>query len=193
MATIHSAAPTGPAATGVLPTSGWPPGALGQTTQPQFLNTSAQAIASGQMFLFAVTLPAGLKVSAITFLTGTTAGLLVTHSWAALLADTTFLQLAHSADQTSGGITPSVFLPFPMVTPYTLPATAKYWLAIAVTAGTMPTLGGTSTGGVQGGAAFGTIPVSGPGQAGVTGPGTDGVTAYTGPATAGNTAYAYVS
>ena len=175
-----------------IPTSAWPSGALAQTVQIGILNSSALAVASGTMQLFAVMLQAGQTVSNITFLIGTTAGLTLTHGWYALLADSTFTQLAHSADQTSGGLTASTMVTKAMTTPYAVTSAGKYWVAITVVAGTQPTLAAETTL-TQAAAAFSAFPVAGAGSTGLTGPGTDGSTTYVTPSAAGGHAYAYVS
>jgi hypothetical protein len=172
------------------PSSIAPAAAIAQTISPAQIGTSAIPIGSGDMFVHAVDLPAGVPVSNISYLIGSTAGATVTHCWFALL-NSSFLQVAHSADQTSGSLTANAFTTKAMVTPYTPSAAGQYWLAIVVVAGTQPTLAGFST--PQGGAGFAAIPVAGASTTGLTGPGTDGSTSYLAPTAVADSAYAYAS
>jgi len=175
-----------------IPTSASPSGAFAQTIPVGLVNTATGALASGTMQLFAIMLQAGQTVSNITFLTGTTAGTTVTHGWFALLADSTFTQLAHSTDQTSGSLTASTLITKAMTSAYPVTSSGKYWVAITVVAGTQPTLCVESTV-TQVAAAFAACPVAGAGSTGLTAPGTDGTTTYVTTTAAGSCAYAYVS
>lgn len=167
-----------------------PAGAIAQTISPVQIGTSAIPLGSGDMFVHAIELPAGVPVSDITYLIGATAGATVTHAWYALL-NSSFLQVGHTADQTSGSLAADTLVTKPLVTPYTPSATAQYWLGIVVVAGTQPTLGGFST--PQGAAGFAAIPVAGASTTALTGPGTDGVTSYAAPTAVADSAYAYAS
>ena len=173
-----------------VPVSAWPSGCIAQTLQPVFINTSSTAVTGGQMYIHSVMLAAGVQVSNISYLIGTTAGTTLTHGWFALL-NPAFLQVAHTADQTSGGLTASTLVTKPLTSAYTPPSAGQYWLAIVVVASQQPTLGGFGT--PQGTSGFAVAPVSGTSTGSLTGPGTDNTTTYLAPQAATNPAYAYVS
>ena len=168
-----------------------PVGAITQTIDPVLINTSGIAQVSGTLYLYAVTLEAGRVVTDLNFLIGTTNGLTLTHGWAALL-NSSYLQLAHSADITSGNLAgASEIQTYTLTAPYVPQATALYWLAICTVASTQPTLAGYGTPqGTSGGTA---LPVAGPATTGLSGPGTDGSTSYEAITANSDPAYAYVS
>ena len=124
------------------------PGALIASSALASLNTT------GTVAVASVGLRAGLVVSNITVLVGTTAGVAMTHQWAAL-TDSTLTVKAVSADGTSGALPGSTLKTYAMGSPFTVPATGVYYLAVSVTATTAPTLAGVT----PAGAASGLVPV----------------------------------
>ncbi len=172
------------------PTSVWPSGAIAQTIPPFLIATSATAVTSGQLYVYGIMLQAGVTISNISFLIGSTAGATLTHGWFALL-NSSFLQVAHTADQTSGGLTANAFTTKALTTAYTPTVSGQFWIAYAVVATQQPTMAAYGTG--QGGTGYAAIPVGGASTTGLTGPGTDGTTTYEGPTSAGAIAYGYVS
>jgi hypothetical protein len=174
----------------MAPTGSAPSGAIAQTIPLWLPNTGSVATSSGVLQLHAVTLPAGVPVSNITFQIGNTAGATLSHGWYALV-NSALLQVAHTADQTSGSLTGGAAVTKALVTPYVPAATAQYYLGICVVAGTQPTLSGYSA--AQASGIFGVYPVNGPSSTGLTTPGTDGTTSYAALTAAADPAYAFAS
>jgi hypothetical protein len=156
------------------------------------LTGNTGTVTSGTLYLSGIWLVAGQVVSNITVLTGSTAGTTLTHGWFALVSSAA-LQLAHSADQTSGSFAASTLITKAMVTPYTVPSTGPYYAGFVCVASVQPTQ--TQAGGSfqQGASAFGAFPNAGPSSTGLTAPGTDGSTSYIAISASALPFYAYVS
>lgn len=152
-----------------------PSAAIAQTIPWYYVTSSTVAVASGTLYLHAVTLPAGVPVSNITFTMGGTSASSITHAWYALV-NSALLQVAHTADQTSGGMTASTDVTKALVTPYTPAATAVYYLGMCVVASVQPTAVGSAS--VMGGSMFTAHAGYGTSSTGLTGPGTDASTTY---------------
>lgn len=172
------------------PSGGSPSGCIAQTVPWWFVAGSAIAAASGTLYLHAVTLPAGIPVSDITFAIGSTTGSTLTHGWYVLL-NSALLQVAHTADQTSGSLAASTAVTKALVTPYTPAATAPYYIGYMVVASVQPTFCGSAS--VQGGSMFIEFPSNGASSTSLTTPGTDGSTSYIAISAAGDPVYGYVS
>jgi hypothetical protein len=172
------------------PSGGSPAGCIAQTMPWWYVSGSAIAAASGTLYLHAVTLPGAVQVSDLTFAVGSTSGATLTHGWYVLL-NSSWLQVAHTADQTSGSLAAATAVTKALVTPYTPPATAPYYVGYMVVAGTQPTFCGSAN--VQGGSIFAEFPSNGPSSTGLTTPGTDGTTSYAAITAAGDPVYGYCS
>lgn len=120
-------------------------GALAETI-PAWAANTATAPTSGDLFIWAVELGAGVSVGHVGFVTGTTAGATLNHSWTALL-DRNYTVLAASADQAAGAIGASTFFNYAMAVPYVTPAAGTYYLGVMISnnSGTQPTLAGSAT------------------------------------------------
>jgi hypothetical protein len=120
-------------------------GALAETI-PAWAATTATAPTSGDLFIWAVELGAGESVGHVGFVTGTTAGVTLNHSWTALL-DRNYTVLAASADQGAGAIGASAFFSYAMAAPYVTPAAGIYYLGVMISnnSGTEPTLCGSAS------------------------------------------------
>jgi hypothetical protein len=169
---------------------GSPSGCIAQTVPWWFTNGSGIAATSGTLYLHAVTLAAGKPVSNLTFAVGSTGGLTLTHGWYALL-NSALLQVAHTADQTSGNLASATAVTKGLVTPYTPAVTALYYIGYVIVASTQPTFCGTSN--TEGGSFFTIFPSSGASSTGLTTPGTDGTTSYAAITAAGSPVYGYCS
>lgn len=118
------------------------PGALTETV-PAALASTAFTPTTGTLYLWAVHLGAGTKVSNVGLVTSTTAGATITHWWTCLV-DQNYTVQATSADQTSGAIAASTWITLPMAAAYTTTYSGLYYLGVMVAATTMPTLCGTA-------------------------------------------------
>lgn len=169
-----------------------PTGALGETIPRYAVNSATQAIGAttGTVYMVGVWLPAGLVVTNINWVTGSTAAGTPTHWWLGI-ADSGGVQRGHTADQTTGAIAANTLISKALTSAYTTTTTGLYYLLISVTATTNPTASGI--------AAPTNMGVTSPLLAGVSPsaaqstPGTDGTTTYTAPTTAGGVPYVYVS
>lgn len=165
----------GPKSGGTWPT---PTRALGQSLREAFLaptgaiaetiprsggmtNTSA-TLTSGQLTLTAIALPAGAKVSNITFVSGTTAETTPQHRWFGLF-DSNRNALALTADDTTTwAANTALTLPVATIasgsaTSYTTTTTGLFYVGCMVASGgTMPTL--AAAGSASGTGVFGTSP-----------------------------------
>jgi hypothetical protein len=104
---------------------------------------------TGQIYCEAIWLTAGTLVSNISFFSATTALGTPTH-YAFGLYDVNRNLLASSADQTSAAWAANTIKTLAMGTPYLIPTTGWYYVAISVVATTIPTLkGGTARTGGQ--------------------------------------------
>ncbi len=101
-------------------------------------------LSTGRLYMVAVHHAAGEVVTAISFLSATTALSGGTNQWAALFTSAR-VQLAVSADDTSTAWGASTVKTFTLSAPYTITATGLYYYGLNVTASTVPTLAGQST------------------------------------------------
>lgn len=147
---------------------------LGMTI-PQYAVTSVSAaiITTGQMLMTAVWLPAGLKLTKMNMVTGTTAGATMTHWWMGV-ADVGGVQRAHTTDQTSGAIAASSVISVSFASTYTTTYSGNYWFIWSVSATTMPTLANIAAPASAVMGVIGGLASSGSSAT----PGTDGTTTY---------------
>jgi hypothetical protein len=145
-----------------------PTGALGETFPRGSAESGQNVLTSGKPWLVAIWLPAGTKVSNLTFCSGTTAMVTPSHWWFALY-DSARNQLAVTADQTTATWSTSTAVTLPIATTatgaatsFTTTYTGLHYLGIMVAAATVPNLIGTSSGSAE----MGLPPV-------ITGPSTD--------------------
>lgn len=119
-------------------------GALGETIPAQVAST-AFTPTSGTLYVWAVHLGIGAKVSNVGYVTTTTAGATLNHWWTCLL-DQSYTVLASSTDQTSGAIAASTWITLPMAVPAVAAYSGIYYLGVMISnnAGTQPTLCGTA-------------------------------------------------
>lgn len=149
------------------------------------ISSSTGAANSGVLYISRVWLYEGQQISDITWLTGSTEGLTLSHGWAAIL-NASYLQLAHSADVTSGDLAAETFITWPLTEPWTVPATGFYWVGFMVAASTQPSAAISNS---QSAAGFAAFPLTGPATTGLGAPGTDGTTTYEAPTAAAGTPY----
>jgi hypothetical protein len=154
--------------------------------------TVAQAIGgtTGTVYMMAVWLPAGLTITNLSWITGSTAAGTPTHWWLGI-ANSAGLQQAATADQLTGAITASTLITKALTATYTTPATGLYYLLLSVTATTNPTATGLPV-------PIPNMNLTAPLLAGVSAttqaaPGTNGTTSYTAPAAAGGIPYMYLT
>lgn len=169
-----------------------PTNCLGETISRVEINSATQAIGAttGTVYMVGLWLPAGLKVTNLNWITGTTAAGTPTHWWLGL-SNSSGLQLAHTADQTTGAIAANTLITKALTGVFTTTYTGLHYCLLSVTATTNP----TSTGLVAPTNANLTSPLLAgvsPSAAQST-PGTDGTTTYTVPATAGGIPYMYLT
>lgn len=169
-----------------------PTGCLGETLPRITVNSATQAIGAttGTVYMAGIWLPAGLKITNVSWVTGGTAAGTPTHWWLGI-ADSGGVQRGHTADQTTGAIAANTLVTKALASTYTTTATGLYYVLISVTATTNPTASGVAT--------PTNMNVTSPLLAGVSPsaaqstPGTDGTTTYTVPSTAGGVPYAYLT
>jgi hypothetical protein len=169
-----------------------PTGCLGETISRVEINSATQAIGAttGTVYMVGLWLPAGLKITNLNWITGGTAAGTPTHWWLGL-ANSSGLQLAHTADQTTGAIAANTLITKALTAPFTTTYTGLHYLLISVTATTNPTATGL--------AAPTNANLTSPLLAGVSPsaaqstPGTDGTTSYTVPSAAGGVPYMYLT
>jgi hypothetical protein len=168
-----------------------PSGAIAQSI-PLWFATSSAALAtiSGTLYLQGITLGAGELISNITYAIGSASGSGLTHGWFVLL-NSALLQVAHTADQTSGNMAVNSAVTKALVTPYTTPAAGSYFMGFMAVATGQPSLAGS--GSTEAGSAFLVYPNAGASSTGLSTPGTDGVTTYAAMSAAGAVPYGYVS
>ena len=175
---------------------------VGANTSGALAETMARALASGQTALTSGTLEisevflvAGQSIGHLGFAVGTTAAVTPTHWWGALL-NSAYLQVAHTADQGSAAIPASTWQALALVTPYKVPATGRYYVALCMVAATMPTLCGSAAAPAAAmvtGTGAPTPLIGGSSTTGLTTPGTDGTTTYLAPTAAAAVPYGYVT
>lgn len=167
-----------------------PTGCLGETIPRIAVNSAAQAIGAntGTVYMASIWMPAGIKITNLSWVTGTTAAGTPTHWWLGI-ANSSGLQLGHVVDQATAAIAASSLITKALSTTYTTTYTGTYYMLLSVTATTNPTASGI--------AAPTTMNVTSPLLSGVstsaaqTTPGTDGTTSYVLPSAAGGIPYAY--
>lgn len=188
--------PNGVVSPGISPAefSASPTGALAETF-PRCLGSAAtatQAIGAttGTVYMAAIWLPAGLTVTNLNWITGGTAANTPTHWWLGL-ANASRVQVAHTADQTSGAIAANTLVGKALTATYTTTYTGLYYLLLSVTAAANPTATGLP-------APSANLNLTAPLLAGASAtvqsaPGTDGTTVYAAPASAGGIPYMYLT
>lgn len=98
-------------------------------------------LTSGQLYLLAVTMYQGDTLTTITFYTGSSGATAPTNWWYALYDKNRNL-LAQTADQTTAVINALTALSLNLTTPYSVPATDRYYVGIMVAAAATPSLCG---------------------------------------------------
>lgn len=162
-----------------------PTGALAETfPRMGAAGTSQTAAASGTLHMSAIYLPENTVVSSISYMSGSTAGVTLTHQWFALY-DSDLALIAQTADDTNTAWGGQAVKTLAFASPVTTTYSGLHYVGFLVTAATVPTfLGYTSY-------THAVAPIT-------CGTSTTGLT-DTAPATAAaltaasNTAYAYVS
>lgn len=133
-----------------LTRSVWPAGAVGQTFPRQLAVTNASILATGVLSMAAVPLLAGEVVTNISFVSGTTAAGVPLNQWFALYSSARAL-LGITLDDTTTAWAADTVKTRALTTPYSIPTTGLYYVAICVVATTVPTLrGATATAAVNG-------------------------------------------
>lgn len=168
--------------------SPWQPAASIAETTPRDTLSTTTTLTSGRIHLVGgIVIPAGQKITAISFLSGSQALVTGTAQWFGLYS-TARAELALTADDTSTAWAANVKKTLTLASPYTPTTETPVYVGIMVAASTPPTLQSAS-----GHAGGNTIPpiLSGYGDGSLTTPasGPDTVTALTAVAT---TPYAYV-
>ena len=120
-----------------------PAGTIARTVPRAMANSATiTTTPSGTPNARLVALPAGMIVTNIAVLSGSTAEVTGSHFWCAL-TDLQGNVLAVTADQTGASyVTSATFLKNPVTVPYQVPQTGLYYLVVSVSAATMPTLVG---------------------------------------------------
>lgn len=131
--TLQMLAPTARAA--------WvPSGAIGQSFDRNEPSANQAVLSTGRLQMVAITLPAWRKVTTFTFLSGTTAGATLTNQWVALYDAVTRVLIGTSADKTTEAWAANTPKTFTLSTPYTPTADVQLYVALNVTATTVPSL-----------------------------------------------------
>lgn len=102
-----------------------------------------QTPTSGRLAMYLVYLEAGTVVSNITFMSGTTAGATLTHTWFSLYSSA-LAKLAVTADDTSAAWAAVTAKTLALTAPYTVPTSGNYYLGVTCVGTTMPTFTGSS-------------------------------------------------
>lgn len=116
-------------------------GALAETINRNIAGVNLAALTSGTLFMQAIWLRKGQKVTNISVCTGTTAGATITNQFFALYDGSRNL-LAQSANGTTGALAANTVYTKGMTTPYTIPADGLYYIGVMVSATTVPSLTG---------------------------------------------------
>lgn len=129
-------------------------------TMPRGRATNASsALVSGTLYLWQIPIAGGVTTSKCTMFTNTTAKTGGTHGWY-VLANSALSVVAVTADQTDAATVwgaPSTGYPLSWTAPYTVPATAYYYVGVMVAM----SAGGTPTFTVSGSVAAGIDPATG--------------------------------
>jgi hypothetical protein len=171
-----------------------PTGCLGETF-PRCLGSNAtatQAIGAttGTVYMMGIWLPAGLTITNMNWITGSTAAVTPAHWWLGI-ANSAGLQQAATADQLTAAIAANSLITKALTATYTTTATGLYYLLLSVTAATNPTATGLPVPISQMNLA--TPVLAGVSAATQSAPGTNGTTSYTAPASAGGIPYVYLT
>lgn len=173
-----------------------PPGSLYETVPRQMMSAATISLASGQMRMTAIDLPAGLLITSISYVSQSIALGTGTHQLFGLFDDSTgresgvaYKLLRGSNDDTSTAWAQNTIKTLTLTSTYTTVTSGMFYLGLLVTATTMPNVIGMNF--AQTNAVGGAVtPVIG-GQSGA------GLTALPNPASAptvlGSTPYAYVN
>lgn len=126
---------------------GMPNNALA-SNMPMWVNfTGTQNnLSSGRLWLTRIWLPAGATVTAVNFISGSTAGASLTHRWGALY-DSSRVLLGQSADDTSTSWATFTAQAFTLGTPYAVTTSGNYYVGLMVAGTTMPTVYGITMSG----------------------------------------------
>lgn len=148
IASVHTTAPT-------LPTS------AKYETAPRYLsNNTAQTIASGTLYMVAIYLGAGDAITSVSFVSGATAGVNLTHQWFAIYDDhlgtssgAAYAKLAATDDDTNAAWGSSTVKTLNLTSTYNPVRSGLHYLGVLLTASTtVPNLvnqtGGTWTTGI---------------------------------------------
>lgn len=156
-------------------TAPFPPAAitnvLGQTFPDWHATGTIVTPTSGVMYLTGIHLQAGLKITNLWLMLGTTVLSTPTHSWAAIYDKTvtTPVLLANSADTlTTVAGTASTPLQFALTTSFTTTYAGFYYLGFMSTASTMYTVAAAPVLGANSGRIVALPLMSGPGETGLT-------------------------
>lgn len=103
------------------------------------------ALSTGRLTLTALYLQAGEVVTSLTFISGTTAGATLTHTWFALYDFTTRALIRQTNDDTSAAWATATVKTLNLSSTYTVPTTGLYFAGINVTGTTVPTIIGNTT------------------------------------------------
>lgn len=99
------------------------------------------SVTSGTLKLVAIELPAGVPISSITFLSGTTALSGTSHAWAALF-DASRVPLRQSTDDPAATWGTNAEKTFTLSSAFTTTYSGLYYLGVLIAATTPPTLAG---------------------------------------------------
>lgn len=124
-----------------------PTAAIAQTISRRagvVIANQATSLVSGTVRMVGVWLPSGTTVTSISFYTGTTAAVTPTN-WFFGLYDSSLAQLRITANQTTAAIGASTVKTVNLTSTFTTTYSGLHYLAIMVTAGTMPTLMGIAS------------------------------------------------
>jgi len=121
-------------------------GTLAETIPRSIAGVNVAALTSGTLYLQAVYLRAGQKVTNISFCSGTTAAGTPTNRRFALYSSARAL-LAQTADQTTTAWAANTVMTTALTAAYTVPTTGLYYVGIMVAATTVPSLAGITAAG----------------------------------------------
>lgn len=114
---------------------------LGQTFDTQTGHNNSNALISGRLQMTAIALRKGIVISNFVLHIGGTPPSGVTNWWLALY-DAALNLLAHTADVPVSGMSANTGYSAALTTPYTVPATARYYAGLMFAASTVPTIVG---------------------------------------------------
>lgn len=123
-----------------------PTGFVAQTCPRTLAGVNISALTSGSLYLQAIYLMAGEKISNISFCSGATQAGTPTNQFFALY-DINRNLLAQTANATTTAWAANTFVTRALTATYTVPTTGLYYVGIMVTATTVPTLAGLTAAG----------------------------------------------